>query len=181
MDDDRLNECARAHREGDLDGLRVLVEELSRPLIAMAWRYVGDRETARDLTQETWLRVHRSVRQWDPDRPVRPWIFGILRNLCLDHLRRPSPELVDEGVLHDVPGAGIDPLAETANREFGDRLRAALGELSSIQRQVFTMVDLEELAPSDVAATIGMKPVTVRTTLHFARRKLARLLGREDT
>ena len=81
MDDDRLDEWARAHRDGDGEALRRLVEALSRALLATAYRYVGDWENARDLTQETWLRVHRSLARWDESRPVRPWIFAIHRNL----------------------------------------------------------------------------------------------------
>jgi RNA polymerase sigma-70 factor (ECF subfamily) len=180
MDDARIDQRARAFRDGDLDGLRDLVEELTRPLIAMARRYVGNWESARDLTQDTWLRVHRSIGQWDPSRPFRPWVFGIHRNLCLDHLRTRRPEVVDERVLEEMPASGMDPLSATLNREFRDRIRDALEGLSAVQKQVLTMVDLEELAPSEVATAMGMKPATVRTTLHFARRKLARLLGSED-
>ena len=180
MDDARLNECARAHQAGELEALRPLVEALTRSLVAMGYRYVGNWESARDLTQETWLRVHRSIRQWDPSRPVRPWVFTIHRNLCLDHLRSCDGLVRDDLVLADMESPGADPFTALARSEFVARVRSALGGLSEVQRRVLVMVDLEELKPAEVAATTGMKPATVRTTLHFARRKLAGLLGKED-
>jgi RNA polymerase sigma factor (sigma-70 family) len=61
-----------------------------------------------------------------------------------------------------------------------DRLRSALTELSEAQRRVFVCVDLEQLAPHEAAAALDMNPGTVRTTLHFARRRLARLLGKDE-
>jgi RNA polymerase sigma-70 factor (ECF subfamily) len=181
MDQARLNQAARDHRAGDREALRPLVQAWTRPLIALAYRYVGDWETARDLTQETWLRVHRSIQKWDPSRPVRPWVFGIHRNLCLDHLRRPGLVAAEEPDPDSVVDPRPDQLTEVVHRDLADRIRAALAGLGEVQRRVLVMVDLEEMKPAEVAADMGMKPVTVRTTLHFARKKLARMLRQEES
>lgn len=182
LDDAQLDAWARAHRDGDVEGFRLLVEALTRGLIALAYRYVGDWETARDLTQETWLRAHRSIQRWDPTRPVRPWLSAIHRNGCLDHLRRTTnTSAAEAGELDRIEDPRSDPFADAARAQLTRRVRAALDQLSAAQRQVLVMVDLEELRPAEVAAQTGMNPGTVRTTLHFARRKLARLLGSEES
>ena len=86
----------------------------------------------------------------------------------------------DDRLLEEMEAPGSDPLQDVARSEFVSRIRMALTRLSEVQRRILVMVDLEELQPGEVAASTGMNPATVRTTLHFARRKLARLLGREE-
>ena len=118
MDDARLNESARAHRAGDLSALRPLVQTLTRPLIAMAYRYVGDWESARDLTQDTWLRVHRSIQRWNPSRPFRPWVVAIHRTTCLDHLRQAQRSARDDGFVEEIQDPGLDPFHAAARDLF---------------------------------------------------------------
>lgn len=152
MDDARLNEWAAAHRDGDDEALRLLVEALTRPLVAMAFRYVGDWESARDLTQDSWVRVHGSLERWDDSRPVRPRIFAIHRNLCLDRLRRQSQiEMLGEAALEQIEDRGSNPWTQLTHGELVARIHRALSRLSDVQRRIFTMVDLEEMRPADRA------------------------------
>ncbi len=172
-----MDELARAARDGDRDAFRRLVELLSRPLIAAAYRYTGDWEGARDLAQETWLRVWRHLPAYEPPRPFRPWVFAIHRNVCLSHLRHRSRHPEDATAAEDL--ARLAPRVEPPDLDdttFADRLRHALPALSPSQREVFVRVDLEQGSQTDVARDLGMQPTTLRTTLHFARQRLARLL-----
>lgn len=168
---------AKAACDGDRDAFRQLVGQLSRPLIAAAYRYTGDWDDARDLAQETWLRVWRHLPAYDARRPFRPWVFAIHRNVCLSHLRHRSrhPEVATsaEDLARLAPSVEPADLDDTA---FADRLRQALPALSPAQREVFVRVDLEQGDQGEVARELGMQPTTLRTTLHFARQRLARLL-----
>jgi RNA polymerase sigma factor (sigma-70 family) len=144
-----LRELAIACRDGDRRSFETLVHSESRALIALAFRYTGDWEVARDLTQDTWMRVHERIHRWDPARSFRAWLLAVHRNGCLDHLRRawvryeatPGEEAIER--LRLVSGDG-NPEEELVRREFHERLLAALGELSESQRQVFVRVDLEQ-------------------------------------
>jgi len=181
LGDNDLRALAIACRNGDPRGFEVLVKTESRTLIAMAYRYTGDWETARDLTQDTWIRIHERIHRWDSTKSFRAWLHAVHRNGCLDHLRRawvryeaaPGDEVL--GRLHLVSHDG-DPEEDMERREFHDRLLAALGELSESQRQVFVRVDLEQDDQKEVAKALGIKYATLRTTLHFARKRLATLL-----
>lgn len=181
MEDREYSALAVAYQRGDQASFRRLVERLSRPLMAMAYRYTGDWEWARDLTQETWVKVHSRIHQFDPGRSFRSWVFAIQRNVCLDHLRRawvryesvPGDEIVRERC--EASGVG-NPHQDLERREFHERLLIALGELSESQRQVFVQVELEQNDQREVAMTLGMKHATLRTTLHFARKRLATVL-----
>jgi len=154
---------------------------MTRTLIAIAYRYTSDWEWARDLTQETWIAVYDRIRRYDPARSFRSWIVGVHRNGCLSHLRRawvkleitPGDEVINE---MSVADRGSDPEDDLARNEFHRRLLAALGELSESQRVVFARVDLEQQDQKAVAEELGIKPTTLRTTLHFARKRLAKIL-----
>jgi len=180
LDEHDLKALAVSFKKGDQRSFRVLVDSLSRTLMAMAYRYAGDWEWARDLTQDTWVKVHGRIGQWDPHRSFSAWLHAIHRNGCLDHLRRgwvryettPGDEVVSR-----LSGAAPDnPEDDLERREFHDRLAAALGHLSESQRQVFLQVDLEQGDQGTVAESLGIRAGTLRATLHFARKRLASIL-----
>ena len=185
MDDRELNRLAAAFRQGDGESFRIMVESLTRPLIAMAYRYIRDWEWARDLTQETWVTVHERIGAYDPGRPFRPWLYAVHRNGCLSHRRRAwvrreiVPEQDPPEVLPMSSDAG-NPQAELESREFHRHLMSAVDQLGESQRQVFLRVDVEGGNQKRVAEELGMKHSTLRTTLHFARKRVAEILSNKE-
>jgi len=185
VDDRDITSLAVAFQKGDEGSFTQLVNALTRALIATAYRYTGDWEWARDLTQETWIAVHDRIRRYDPARSFRAWLFSVHRNACLSHLRRawvrlettPGDEVID-----GLPTAhhGGNPEEDLERREFHQRLLSALGELSESQRVVFARMVLEQEDQNTVAHDLGIKPTTVRTTLHFARKRLAAVLRQSE-
>jgi RNA polymerase sigma-70 factor (ECF subfamily) len=180
LDTQVLTEWATRFRDGDERSFKRLVDALTRTLIAMAYRYTGDWEWARDLTQETWIRVHRQIARYDPARSFVTWLHAIHRNGCLDHVRRPwvrRESAPGPAAMVRLGGpAPDDPSVDLERREFHERVLAATRGLSESQRQVFVRVDLERNAQAEVARELGIRAGTLRTTLHFARRKVAAAL-----
>lgn len=176
---------AIAYQRGDQASFERLVNSLTRSLIAMAYRYTGDWEWARDLTQETWVKVHRGIRDYDPGKSFRAWLFAIHRHGCLDHLRRswvryesaPGEEAL--GGACGVARSG-NPDEDLERGEFRRRLLIAVGKLGENQRRVFVRVDLEQCDQQEAARSLGMKYSTLRATLHAARRRLAAALRRME-
>lgn len=186
MDDRDYSALAIAYQRGDQGSFRQLVDSLTRPLLAMAYRYTGDWEWARDLTQETWVKVHRRIQDFDRTKSFRAWLFAVHRHGCLDHLRRAwvrYESVAEEGTLREIAGVSQtgNPHEDLERRDFHRRLAIALVGLSESQRQVFVQVDLEQGDQKEVAESLGMKSTTLRATLHFARRRLATALrGMEE-
>jgi RNA polymerase sigma factor (sigma-70 family) len=79
-------------------------------------------------------------------------------------------------MMHLAGSGPDDPSVDVERSEFHARVLHATRGLSETQREVFVRVDLEQGGQADVARALGMRPGTLRTTLHFARRKMARLL-----
>ena len=181
MDASRIDALARASGRGDREAFHRLVEALTRPLLAVAYRYTRDWEAARDLTQDTWIKVWERLDRYDPARSFRSWLLTVHRNHCLSYLRRAAVryELATEDVILERTAPADpapDPLIAAGRAEFETLLRSALSRLPESQLQVFTRVDLEQADQAEAAGELGMKFSTLRVTLHFARRRLAGLL-----
>lgn len=184
MDEGALRSLAAAARHGDEASFTALVNGLSRTLLAMAYRYTQDWESARDLTQETWLRVHLHFGHWDAARSFTSWLYTIHRNGCRDYLRRPwwnREEALGDPALERLEGpAGEDPESDLERREFRDRILSAAAGLSPSQREAFLRVDVEQGEQKAVAQAMGIRPGTLRVTLHAARKRVAAVLRQRE-
>lgn len=185
-------------RRGDRESCAHLVAHHSRTLIAIAYRYARDWEIARDLTQETWLRVFRHLDRFRDDAAFRPWLLTIHRNGCLSHWRRVKrrPEVrldsassARRSTSDDPPQGGRgsagmpgpeDPGQVADRHAFWEALLEAKRQLSPRQQEVFALVDLEGLRPSEAAAVLEMPAATLRVHLHVARRRLAASLEKKE-
>jgi RNA polymerase sigma-70 factor (ECF subfamily) len=131
-------------------------------------RIVGQPDTARDLTQEVFLRVTRSVVPTDSAESQRAWIFRIARNLALNHLRdsRRQPATTS---LVEVGRAGTQELSVAVQQ--------ALESLPELDRDVFLLKESAGLGYSEIAAACDITPDAVRSRLHRARQQLRASLG----
>ena len=127
-------------------------------------RAVGHPETARDLTQDVFLRVSRAAIPAAADGQVSGWLFRIARNLALDHhrarLRRPEPApLVDEGARPPVQDVALG-------------VNQALASLPDLDRDVFLMREVAGLGYEEIASACGLSPDAVRSRIHRTRLQL---------
>ena len=126
------------------------------------------------------MRVHQHLGRWDSGRSFTAWLYAIHRNGCRDHLRRPwvgRERTPGDPELHGLQlQADDDPEKELERREFQERILAALDALSPAQREVFLRVDVEQGDQQEVARALGIRFGTLRTTLHFARKRVAAAL-----
>jgi RNA polymerase sigma-70 factor (ECF subfamily) len=127
-------------------------------------RAVGQTDTARDLTQDVFLRVSRTTVPTSGDREVTVWLFSIARNLALDHYRkrsrRPKPlALADE-----------DSRPPTQDVDFA--VNQALARLDDLDRDVFLMREMAGLGYQEIAGACGLTPDAVRSRIHRARLEL---------
>ncbi len=147
-----------------------LVRRYARWAEAFAFRRVGDREEARDLAQEAFVRAFHAMPRFRPGRPFLPWFLAILENLCRSHRWRRRPEIGFEEAAVPAGDGGMEAVARRIP------LERALAELLEAQRRVLVMKDLEGFRRREVAERLGVPEGTVRSRLHAARRRLRRRL-----
>jgi RNA polymerase sigma-70 factor (ECF subfamily) len=146
---------------------------------ALAIQILGNREDAADAVHDAYARVLARPQAWDRRRgPLRPWFLRVVRNHCIDLLRRRRPTADAVERLAD-PGAQPDAVLETAQRD--RRLERALAALRPEQRQVIVLRDYLDLGYAEIAAVLDVAPGTVMSRLHRARLALReRLEGFDD-
>jgi len=183
----------RRFAEGEEEAFEVLLQRHGDQVHGYLFRYFGDRELAADLSQEVFLRVVASAREFRGESSFRTFLFRIVRNLCIDHVRsraaRPPVDSLDRATGEDpegpsmgdrVAGPGPDPSAGTFSGELQAALEAALAQLSPGLREVFLMRAVEGLRFPEIAAILGVNENTVRGQMHTAVTRLRRQMGAFD-
>jgi RNA polymerase sigma-70 factor (ECF subfamily) len=170
---DELNLVRRCLR-GDAEAVRRLVERHQAEVYGLCCRLLGDRHEAEDVTQEVFLRVFRSLRGWDPSRPLKPWVMGIAVNRCRTWLaqRARRPEVVD--YLQDTAAGPADDDSAELLREIQD----ALAGLRVEYRTAFVLFHEHGQAYEDIARALDRPVGTVKTWLHRARVEILERLKR---
>lgn len=168
-----------AVRTGDLRAFQVLYERYHRAVFAFALRSLGDRGTAEDVLQETFLRVFARRPEYRPVAAFRTWLFTIARNLVVDQIRKRGAESHSDAdpALEMVTDPGASPLEQAEGQELSDRLERALGRLPAAQREVLVLSRVAGLSHREVAEITGQTPGAVRVALHRALRELRSLLS----
>lgn len=138
---------------------------------------VAERDLA-DMAQELFVTMHRLLADYDPTRPIRPWLFGIAYRIVLRHRRhvRHAREIFDE----DVDAVDLAPLADIAIEQAETRalVRAALDEVELARRTVVILGDLDGVPIPEVARTLGIPLNTAYSRLRRGRADFARALVR---
>jgi RNA polymerase sigma-70 factor (ECF subfamily) len=138
---------------------------------------------AADLVQETYLRALKAKESLRPDSNVKSWLFTILRNIWLNHLRheRAGPtlaELDSDENLADVSVATTeDPLDLYLRKQQRERVRAAIQQLPVEFREIIILREYEELSYSEIANVVQCPVGTVMSRLARARSKIGALLS----
>ncbi|GAA4909368.1 RNA polymerase sigma-29 (SigE) subunit [Actinomycetospora succinea] len=147
----------------------------------LAYRLTGDAHDAEDLTQETFIRVFRSLSGYKPGT-FEGWLHRITTNLFLDMVRRRA-RLRMEGLPEDtdrLPGGGPDPEQVWSEAHLDPDLQAALDALAPEFRAAVVLCDVEGLSYEEIAATLGVKLGTVRSRIHRGRQALRAALESRD-
>lgn len=156
-----------------------VVREHSDRVYRLAYRLTGNTHDAEDLTQETFIRVFRSLASYKPGT-FEGWLHRITTNLFLDMARRRSRVRM-EGLPEDTDRiVGDDPSPEQvfSDTHLDPDLQAALDELPPEFRAAVVLCDVEGLSYEEIGATLGVKLGTVRSRIHRGRQALRASLER---
>lgn len=172
------------YQQGEVRAFEILLGRHRRPVFNFILRFVGDKETAEDLLQETFMRVIRGVDSYKRQAKFTTWVYTIARNLCVDQSRRrkhrkhasldaPMDKSEESGTLLDVtPGDAMTAERQTANKQLHLRMQAAIEALPDDQREVFMMREFLDMPFSQIAAIVGISENTVKSRMRYALEKL---------
>jgi len=145
---------------------------------ALATQMLGSADDAEDAVHDAYIKVLRKPAAYDANNgPLTPWFLRVVRNHCIDMIRRRRPTGVDSGELSD-PGPGPQSTLEISQRD--QELHSALEKLSADQRQIIVLRDYMDLSYAGIADVLEIAQGTVMSRLHRARLALKKELGRDE-
>jgi RNA polymerase sigma-70 factor (ECF subfamily) len=179
-----------ALRDGDRDCLGVLVSRWQDPLFRFAFRILDRREDARDVCQETFLRVLKQSERFQEGARFSTWMYQIALNLCRDQLRRRrrwrflsapahGPDGEPGAPREEVDLTGPTPVEALEERERREAVGRALERLPREQREVLVMKEYEGLKFREIAEILGCPESTVKSRMYYGLSGLRTALERQ--
>jgi RNA polymerase sigma-70 factor (ECF subfamily) len=185
-------ELVEACRRGDYGCFEKIVGEHERKVYNLALRMLGSPDDARDILQDTFLKVYDHLDKFRGDSRLSTWIYRIAMNEALMKIRREKGRMVSldtfkvsEGEVRslDIEDWAQKPLDKLLTRELGDRMDAAVSRLPEDYRAVFLLRDVEGLSNADIARVLDISVPAVKSRLHrarlFLRGELSKYFARE--
>jgi RNA polymerase sigma factor (sigma-70 family) len=180
-------ELVLAAQNGDLEAFNQIVLLYQDRIFALAFRILGDGDSAEDLTQNAFLAAYRNLSGFR-NGSFRSWLYRIATNACYDEIRRRKrhpllsleyEDEVEERFLptYELPDSRILPEKEYERHELKQVIQQALNQLEADQRAVVVLVDVQDFDYQEAAQILGIPVGTVRSRLARARLRLRSLLG----
>ena len=158
--------------------MRQQLVQLGNGAHALAIQMLGNADDATDAVHDAFVKALKQPDAYDARTgPLTPWFLRVVRNHCIDMIRRRRRGDVDVDDLSD-PGPGPEALLETAQRD--QALQQALSRLSSEQREMIVLRDYMDLSYAEIADVLLITPGTVMSRLHRARMALKEELGSNE-
>jgi RNA polymerase sigma-70 factor (ECF subfamily) len=179
----------RAAQRGDQDAFEQLVRAHDQSVLRLAMNLLRSTEDARDVYQEAFLRVYRSLDSFRFDCSFHTWLYRIVTNICLDRLRKRKVRKEESAVVEtsDGPVDRMEAVQEEAahanpertfwNRELKQRMETALQELTPRERMVFELRHYQGLRLRNIGDLLGTTEEAAKNCLFRATRKMRVELG----
>jgi RNA polymerase sigma-70 factor (ECF subfamily) len=180
-------------QSGDRDAFEELIRRHDRDILRLAFHMLGNREEAREVFQETFLKAFRSLNRFRFESSFYTWIYRIATNVSLDHLRKrqtlkeeisyeaDSSSDPDRPALKDTLAATTyysNPERRLYGHEVGERIKEALKSLSEKERLVFELRHYQGLRLRMIGEIMGSTEETAKNYLFRATQKLRAQLGK---
>jgi RNA polymerase sigma-70 factor (ECF subfamily) len=188
----RINDAdlIRAAQQGNHAAFEELVRQYDQAVLRLAIHLTGNEQDARDIYQDAFLKAYRNLGSFRFECSFYTWIYRIVTNLCLDHLRRRQVRKEDSPVIVDDSGqeyslldqvsddrSGASPEKDLMRRELGKRIGRALNRLTPRERMVFEMKHYQGLKLRTIGEALNTTEETAKNTLFRATQKLRAALA----
>lgn len=160
------SEVIRQVKKGNREAYQVIVERYMQRAYYIALGFVRNSQDAMDISQESFIKAFRKIKRFDPEKSFFPWFYKLLKNLCLDHIKRRSR-------VQEIPLDEARILnEEREDREMKEILWRGIEALSFEQKEVIILRYFQQFSYQEIAE-ITAKPVgTVMSSLFYAKKRL---------
>lgn len=178
-------ELVRRARAGDGAAWEEIVQNYSRRIFNLAYRFTSSMEAAEDLTQEVFIRIYRTLEQYDPKQgDLSNWLMRLARNLIIDDYRHrqrnPQNTMADdvEDHTYHLRAVGTSAHKEMERRELAAQVQEGIDKLPADLRTCVILRDIEEMTYQEIVDVLKIPEGTVKSRINRGRIELAKILRR---
>lgn len=162
------------------DAFEILVERYQNQVFALAYRLGGDYDEAKDMAQESFIRIYQELPRFDPERRFFPWMYRVAHNTCINLLhKRPRETTPLESVFDKAAGDEFEegnPTAHYEQLELNDAINQALQTINENYRLPLVLKYLEGMSYQEIADQLDLPVSTIETRLFRGRGMLKKAL-----
>lgn len=169
--DSKIIECCR---RGDTDSFRAVVQAYQPMVYSLSIKMLADAEEAKDIVQDTFIKVWQSIGSYDNRYSFSTWVYTICSRLCLDRIKKlrwKAPMADDIDVLENYV-SDSNPERQLEGSEWVSIVKVLAQGLSNKQRLVFTLSQLEGLSTDEITEITGMDATQIKSNLSLARKSV---------
>ena len=176
---EHLSETISAVKNGSQPAFRRLVEEYQSYAFALAFRIVCNEEDARDVVQESFIKIWKGIGQYDEKVKFTTWMYKIITHSAIDKYRKQSRRInlsLDNITSTQFASLDDDPETMLNNKELARLIRLISDGLPEKQRLVFILRDLDGMGTQEVCEILKINETSVKSNLYHARRSVRETL-----
>lgn len=171
----------RKCQAGDLDAFRILVENYQDFAYNLAFKILANEEDAKDIVQETFIRIWKNIKKYDSKNKFTTWLYKIVVNLCLDNLKMKKRRNIQyaNAENNEQPyniGSGEDVEQIIIQKEMIELIASLTEKLTPKQRVVFVLFFLQEKSIEEIKSITSMSKGNVKSNVYYARKNMQLLL-----
>lgn len=178
-------ELVRRARSGDGVAWEEIVTAFSRKIFNLAYRFTSNPDAAEDLTQEVFIRIYRTLDQYDPKQgDLSNWLMRLARNLIIDDYRHRQrnpqnsmADAVDDHQYH-LRAVGNSAQKQLERRELAVQVQQGIDKLPPDLKTCVILRDIEELSYQEIVDVLQIPEGTVKSRINRGRIELAKILRR---
>ncbi len=175
-------------KAGDLESFERLIEKYQHVAYNIAYRMVGNEEDAKDMTQEAFIKVFKSISGFREDSSFSTWLYRIVMNTCKDELRKKKLKVVsidreievgESSVTFEIPDYTYSPETVFEKKQLHQMLSKALTDLPEQNRIVVIMRDVQGFSYEAIAECINIPVGTVKSRINRGRHMLREMITKD--
>ncbi len=171
-------------QQGDEFAFNTIVETFQTPVYNLCYRMLGNPQEAEDAAQESFWRAYQAIAKYDPNRSFPTWLLSITAHYCIDQQRRrrlPTTEL-DDILAETAPDVNTpNPESVYSQGEHEENIQSLLLSLPELDRAAIVLRYWHEASEEEISQSLGITVSAVKSRLHRARRKLAKVWETKNT
>ena len=165
-------EIIAAVQRGDKEAYQEIVARYMHSAYYVALAFTHNHQDALDISQDAFVRAFRRIKKFDTEKPFFPWLYKILKNLCIDYFKRRRR-------LNEVPLEDVRILkSELENRELKDALWKGIGALPPEQKEVIILRYFRQFSYQEMADVLDKPTGTIMSSLYYAKKRLKGILSK---